>query len=81
MVANITLDRLEDQIKWYSKSSKWNQNQFKRLKVAEVIAAALVPFFAMWGNYPPITGLLGCSCDYPRVAAEHLPVPEQLDRL
>ncbi len=59
MVANITLDRLEDQIKWYSKSSKWNQDRFKWLKVAEVVAAALVPFFAGWGMYPAVTGLLG----------------------
>lgn len=59
MVANITLDRLEDQIEWYSKSSKWNQDRFKWLKVIEVIAAALVPFFAGWGIYPLITGLLG----------------------
>jgi len=27
--------------------------------VAEVIAAALVPFFAGWGMYPAVTGLLG----------------------
>jgi hypothetical protein len=59
MAANLTLDRLEDQIKWYSMSSRWNQNWFKRLKVAEIIAAALVPFFAGWGSYPTITGLLG----------------------
>ena len=59
MVANITLDRLEDQIKWYSQSSKWNQDRFKWLKVVEIVAAALVPFFAGWGIYPLITGLLG----------------------
>ena len=51
LVANITLDRLDDQIKWYSKSSKWNQDRFKWLKVVEVVAAALVPFFAGWGIY------------------------------
>jgi hypothetical protein len=59
VVANITLDRLDDQIKWYSKSSKWNQNRFKGLKVVEVVAAALVPFFAVCGCYPAVTGLLG----------------------
>lgn len=61
MVANITLDRLEDQIKWYSRNTKWNQDRFKWLKVVEIVAAALIPFFAMWGNYPPITGLLGVT--------------------
>jgi Protein of unknown function (DUF4231) len=59
LVANVTLERLDDQIKWYSKSSKWNQNRFKWLKVVEVVAAALVPFFAGGGSYPAVTGLLG----------------------
>lgn len=59
MVANITLDRMEDQIKWYSRNSKWNQDRFKWLKMVEIVAAALVPFFAGWGIYPLITGLLG----------------------
>ena len=59
MVANITLDRMEDQIKWFSRNSKWNQDRFKWLKAVEFVAAALIPFFAGWGIYPLITGLLG----------------------
>ena len=61
MVANITLDRLEDQIKWYSHNAKWNQDRYKWLKVVEFTAAALVPFFAGWGGYPIATGLLGVA--------------------
>ena len=58
MVMNITLERMEDQIKWYSEKSAWNQDWFKRLKVVEIIAAALVPFAAGLST-PAITGSLG----------------------
>ena len=44
MVTNLTLERMEGQIKWYSEKSTWNQEWFKKLKVAEIVAAALVPF-------------------------------------
>jgi Protein of unknown function (DUF4231) len=43
---NPTLDRLEDQLKWYDGKSGWNQKMFKGLKVVEIIAAALIPFAA-----------------------------------
>ena len=59
MVTNITLERMEGQIKWYSEKSTWNQEWFKKLKVAEIIAAALVPFAAGIRAPPIITGLLG----------------------
>jgi hypothetical protein len=36
--------RVEDQINWYSRKSLWNQRWFKRLRVAEIVAAALIPF-------------------------------------
>lgn len=59
MVTNLTLERMEGQIKWYSEKSAWNQDWFKKLKVTEVIAAALIPFAA--GLHAPavLTGLLG----------------------
>jgi hypothetical protein len=59
MVTNITLERMEGQIKWYSEKSTWNQEWFKKLKVAEITAAALVPFAAGISAPPVITGLLG----------------------
>lgn len=46
-------------IKWYSEKSTWNQEWFRKLKVAEIIAAALVPFAAGKVAPPIITGLLG----------------------
>ncbi len=56
---NPTLDRLEDQLKWYSGKSAWNKQWFYRLKVAEIIAAALIPFFAAYTDLAFLTGLLG----------------------
>jgi hypothetical protein len=59
MATNVTLERMEGQIKWYSQKSAWNQDCFKKLKVAEIIAAALVPFAAGIGAPAVVTGLLG----------------------
>jgi hypothetical protein len=35
--------RLENQIDWYDAKSQWNQKWYKRLKVFEIAAAALIP--------------------------------------
>ena len=55
------VDRLEDQINWYDAKSRKSQVMFKRAKVAEIFAAALIPFLAgvsfPYGKY--ITGGLG----------------------
>jgi hypothetical protein len=39
-------ERLEDQIGWYDRKSLDAQRKFKRIKIIEIIAAALIPFFA-----------------------------------
>lgn len=39
-------ERLQDQISWYDKKSQWNQKLFKRLRLAEIVAATLIPFLA-----------------------------------
>jgi len=38
------VERLEDQIAWYDRNSLSAQRTFKRCKVVEIIAAALIPF-------------------------------------
>ncbi len=59
------IQRLEDQIDWYNRKSRSAQHIFKRMKVVEILAAALIPFlsgfsFAGAKAYIPITtGLLG----------------------
>jgi hypothetical protein len=44
--SNPALERLEDQAKWYSRKSGENQRRYKRLKVVQIVAAALIPFTA-----------------------------------
>ena len=43
------MKRLEDQIAWYSSKSRVAQHTYKRLKVVEIIAAAMIPFIAGLG--------------------------------
>ncbi len=40
------MDRLEDQIAWYGRKSLANHRYFNRIKLTEIIAAALIPFLA-----------------------------------
>jgi hypothetical protein len=40
------IDRLEDQINWYDAKSSKLQKAYKRIKVVEIVAAALIPFLA-----------------------------------
>ena len=37
--------RLNDQISWYDRKSGTSQLWFKRLRFAEIVAAAIIPFF------------------------------------
>src|ERR1041385_957903 len=56
--------RLEDQIDWYDRKSGENQRAYKRIKTAEIIAAALIPFAGAfkavtWIDVTFISGTLG----------------------
>jgi hypothetical protein len=46
IVADAVLIRLEQQIKWYGDRSSHCQRAYKRIKLIEIIAAALIPFLA-----------------------------------
>jgi hypothetical protein len=39
--------RLEDQIDWYDRKSRSAQHIFKRVKVIEILSAAVIPFLAV----------------------------------
>jgi hypothetical protein len=41
------MDRLDDQIAWYDRKSQTNQRYYKRIKVTEIVAAALIPLLAV----------------------------------
>ncbi len=40
--------RLEDQIDWYDRKSTLNQRIFRRIKITEILAAALIPFVSVF---------------------------------
>lgn len=57
--ANPTIQRLEDQIRWYDRKSGQNQRTFKWLKGITLVSGVLVPAVAYlkWG--PTVAGGLG----------------------
>jgi hypothetical protein len=44
--ADPIMGRLEDQIAWYDRNSMTNQRYFKRIKMVEIAAAAIIPFLS-----------------------------------
>jgi hypothetical protein len=52
------MERLEDQIGWYDRKSLTNQRYFKRIKMIEIAAAAVIPFLATF-NIPRVLWLTG----------------------
>ena len=59
--ADPIMERLEDQISWYDRKSLANQHYFKRIKIVEIAAAAVIPFLSAshLPNAAWITGALG----------------------
>ncbi len=52
--------RINDQIGWYDRKSTTNQRWFKRLRFAEIVAAAAIPFLSGFaGNSFPIKIAIG----------------------
>ncbi|HTZ89724.1 MAG TPA: DUF4231 domain-containing protein [Alloacidobacterium sp.] len=48
--ADPIFQRLEDQIAWYSSKSRAAQKYFKRIKIVEIIAAAMIPFLGAFSK-------------------------------
>ena len=64
--ADPIIERLEDQIAWYSRKSGMNQRAYKGIKTVEIVAAALIPFTAVfkqvtWIDVAFVTGALGVT--------------------
>ena len=55
------MGRLEDQIAWYDYRSLRNQRAYKRIKIVEILAAAIIPFIAALSipHAALVTGSLG----------------------
>ncbi|MFB3042367.1 MAG: DUF4231 domain-containing protein, partial [Candidatus Poribacteria bacterium] len=43
---NFMNERVDDQINWYDRKSQFNQKRYKRLRIIEIFAAALIPFLS-----------------------------------
>ena len=52
------MERLEDQIVWYDRKSQINQRAFKRIKMVEILAAAVIPFLVAF-DLPQVRWLTG----------------------
>ena len=52
-------ERLEEEIRWYDEKAGLNQRWYKRLKIVQIVAAALVPVAAGQSAPAWITGGLG----------------------
>ncbi len=56
---DVTMERLEDQLAWYDRKSAYNRRWHVRLKMATLIAAALIPLTAGLLTMPWVAGTLG----------------------
>jgi len=56
---NPTMERIDDQIRWYDQKSLANQRWYKRLKIAAIVAAAMIPFAAGFELPTWVAGGLG----------------------
>jgi Protein of unknown function (DUF4231) len=52
------MQRLEDQIAWYDRKSMTNQRYFRRIKMVEIGAAAIIPFLSAF-TFPRIMWVTG----------------------
>lgn len=55
---DLVLDRLEDQIGWYDHKSQAAQRTFKRIKLIEILAAAMIPFLTAL-KFPYVNLVIG----------------------
>ena len=56
---DVTQARLEDQISWYDRKSRYNQRLYKTLKFATVALAAIVPLASALKTSPFVAGAAG----------------------
>jgi len=47
-------NRVDDQIAWYDRKSASNQRWFRRLRIIEIVAAALIPLLAAYADWNPL---------------------------
>ncbi len=57
--ANSTLQRLDNQIAWYSRKSQESQRWYKAIKVIQIVAAAIIPLMTTLNTPAYLVGSLG----------------------
>jgi hypothetical protein len=55
---DVVLERLEDQINWYDRKSRYSQRMFKGMKTATIVISVSIPLFAAYASYRKIEGAL-----------------------
>jgi Protein of unknown function (DUF4231) len=58
-LGNPTVERLEEQIRWYDRKGMVSQRWFKWLKIAQIGTAAVIPFASGFGAPPLLIGGFG----------------------
>lgn len=58
---NPTIQRLEEQISWYSRKSNTNKHLFHWLKIIEIVVAAFIPLLSGMSAPAILTGSAGIS--------------------
>jgi hypothetical protein len=58
-MAEVGLDRLEDQLDWYDGKAGRNRVWFQSLKVTQIVVAAAIPVVAAAGASTAVAGALG----------------------
>jgi hypothetical protein len=54
--SDVVIDRLEDQINWYDRKSRYCQRMFKGMKIATIVISVSIPLFAAYSSYKTIPG-------------------------
>ena len=60
-MAEVGLDRLEDQLAWYESKAGRNRVWFQSLKITQIVVAAAIPVAAAAGASTAVAGALGGS--------------------
>ncbi len=58
-IKNPTIQRLEEQISWYDRKSKFNQRFFHWLKIIEIVVSAFIPLLSGISAPAILTGSAG----------------------
>jgi hypothetical protein len=53
---DVAIERLEDQIGWYDRKSRYNQQMFKWMKTGTIAFSLAIPLWVAFGTYKSLDG-------------------------